>query len=113
MNKYVFDYLSSFSLLSLATVSAGFIGYLHEKRKTEKAKRESFQTFKEVYEDNAPHDDKREDDELDSVERAFKTVRSFLDKRTLERAKQANIEDNAPREDDELDSIERAFNNWY
>lgn len=71
MNKYVFDYLASFSLLSLAAVSAGFIGYLHEKRKTEKAKRDSFQTFKEVYEDNAPHDNESEDDELDSVERAF------------------------------------------
>lgn len=71
MNRYVFDYLASFSLLSLASISVGFIGYLHEKRKTEKAKQESIQTFKEVYEDNAPHDDKSEDDELDSVEQAF------------------------------------------
>lgn len=54
MNKYVSEYLSSFLLLSLASISVGFIGYLREKRKTEKAKQENFQTFKEVYEDNAP-----------------------------------------------------------
>lgn len=64
MNKYVFSYLASFSLLSLASLSVGFIGYLHEKRKTEKAKQESFQTFKEVYEDNAPKPSERSSREL-------------------------------------------------
>lgn len=64
MNKYVFEYLASFSLLSLASISAGFIGYLHEKCKTEKAKQENFQTFKEVYEDNAPKPSDRSSLEL-------------------------------------------------
>lgn len=71
MYKYVNNYLAGLSALSVACIAVGIFGYLREKRKTEKAKRESFQTFKEVYEDNAPHDNEREADELDSVERAF------------------------------------------
>lgn len=66
MNKDIVSFFGILSTVAVGCFTAGILGYLHEKRKTEKAKQDNLQTFREVYEDNAP-----EESSEDDYERAF------------------------------------------
>lgn len=64
MNNCYASFLLGMFAASAVSIVAGVTGYFYEKRKTEKAKQENFQTFKEVYEDNAPKPSERSSREL-------------------------------------------------
>lgn len=67
MNSYYSSFLLGMFAASAVSIAVGATGYFYEKRKTEKVKQANWQSFKEVYEDNAPHDNESEIDDLDEA----------------------------------------------